>query len=55
MITGLFIYAIIFIAIGVLFLRKKKKLVAGMFFLMAILLSVVGAVAIALYPHLWPF
>ena len=55
MIIGLFIYALIFVFIGILFLRKKKALVAWMFFLLAILLSVVGAVAIALYPHIWPF
>jgi hypothetical protein len=55
MIIGLFIYSLIFIAIGIAFLLKKKKLVGGMFFLLAIMLAVVGMVAIALYPHLWPF
>jgi len=55
MIIGLFIYALIFITIGFLFIFKKKKLIAGMFFLLAIMLSIVGAVAIALYPHIWPF
>jgi len=55
MIIGLFIYALIFIAVGVLFIFKKKKLLGGMFILMAIMLSIVGAVAIALYPHIWPF
>jgi hypothetical protein len=51
----LFIYSLIFIFIGILFFMKKKKVVGGMFFLLALLLAVVGAVAIALYPHLWPF
>ena len=55
MIIGLFIYSILFIAIGVLFLIKKKRLIAGMFILLAILLAVVGAVAIYLYPGIWPF
>ena len=55
MIIQLFIWALIFIIIGILFFVKKKKLIGGMFFLLAILLSVVGAVAIALYPHIWPF
>jgi len=55
MIIGLFIYALIFIAIGILFFFKKKKLVGGMFILLAILLSIVGIVAIVLYPHTWPF
>ena len=55
MIIGLFIYALIFIAVGLIFIFKKKKLLGGMFILMAIMLSVVGAVAIALYPHIWPF
>ncbi len=55
MIIQLFIFALIFIFFGILFLLKKKKLVAGMFFLLAVFLSVVGAVAIALYPHIWPF
>jgi len=55
MIIMLFIYALIFIAIAILFFIKKKKLIGGMFVLLAILLSVVGIVAIALYPHVWPF
>lgn len=55
MIIMLFIYSLIFIAIGLLFIFKKKKLVGGMFILLAIMLAIVGAVAIALYPHLWPF
>ena len=51
----LFIYALVFLAIAILFFIKKKKLVGGMFVLLAIMLAVVGVVAIALYPHLWPF
>lgn len=55
MILMLFVYALVFIAIGLLFFVKKKKLMGGMFLLLAVLLAVVGIVAIALYPHLWPF
>jgi hypothetical protein len=55
MIIILFIYALIFIAIGMVFFFKKKQLSGGMFILLAIKLSIVGAVAIALYPHIWPF
>lgn len=55
MIIMMFIYALVFIFIGVLFFVKKKKLIGGMFILLAILLAVVGIVAIALYPHIWPF
>ncbi len=55
MIIGLFIYAVIFITLGIFFTFKKKKLLGGMFILMAVMLSIVGAVAIALYPHIWPF
>lgn len=55
MIIGLFIYSIIFIVLGILFFIKKKNLLGGMFILMAVMLSIVGAVAIALYPHIWPF
>jgi len=55
MIIMMFIYSLVFIAIGILFFLKKKKLVGGMFFLLAVMLAIVGAVAIALYPHLWPF
>lgn len=55
MIIQLFIFALIFIVIGILFFLKKKKLAGGMFFLLAIFLTVVGIVAIALYPHIWPF
>jgi hypothetical protein len=55
MIIGLFIYALIFIAIGLLFIFKKKNLVGGMFILLAILLAIVGIAAIAIYPEIWPF
>lgn len=55
MIIGLFIYSLIFIAVGLLFFFKKKNLLGGMFILLAIMLAIVGAVAIALYPHIWPF
>lgn len=55
MIIGLFIYSLIFIALGLFFFFKKKKLLGGMFILLAIMLSIVGVVAIALYPHIWPF
>jgi cytochrome bd-type quinol oxidase subunit 2 len=55
MIIGLFIYALIFIAIGLLFIFKKKSLVGWMFILLAVLLSIVGIAAIAIYPEIWPF
>jgi hypothetical protein len=55
MIIMLFIYALIFIAIGLLFIFKNKKLMGWMFFLLAVMLTIVGVVAIALYPHIWPF
>jgi hypothetical protein len=55
MIIQLFIFALVFIVIGILFWIRKKKVIGGMFFLLAILLSVVAAVVIALYPHTWPF
>lgn len=55
MIIMLFIYSLVFIFIGVLFFIKKKKLIGGMFVLLAIMLAVIGIVTIALYPHLWPF
>ncbi len=54
MIIGLFIYSLFFIAVGLLFIFKKKTLVGGMFFLLAVMLSIVGAVAISLYPNIWP-
>jgi hypothetical protein len=55
MIIGMFLYAIIFITLGLFFMFRKKKLLGGMFILMAIMLAIVGAVAVALYPHIWPF
>ena len=55
MIVMLFIYALIFIAIGLLFIFKKKQLVGWMFMLLAVMLAMVGIVAIYLYPHLLPF
>jgi hypothetical protein len=55
MIIGLFVYSLIFIVIGLLFVFKKKMLVGAMFILLAVMLAIVGAVAIALYPHIWPF
>lgn len=55
MIITLFIYSLIFIALGLFFLIKKKKILSGMFILLAIMLAIVGMVAIAIYPHIWPF
>lgn len=55
MIIQLFIFALIFIGIGIIFFIRKKKLLGGMFVLLGILLTVVGAVAVTLYPHIWPF
>lgn len=55
MIIQLYIFSLIFIIIGILFFIRKKKLIGAMFFLLAILLSVVASVAIWLYPHIWPF
>jgi len=55
MIIMLFIYALIAVFVGFLFWVKKKKLIAGMFFLLAVLLAIVGWVTIALYPQTWPF
>ncbi len=55
MIIQLFIFALIFVFIGILFWIRKKKLMAGMFFLLGLFLSIVGVVAIYLYPHIWPF
>jgi hypothetical protein len=55
MIITLFIYSLIFIALAVFFLIKKKKILGGMFILLAIMLTIVGIVAIAIYPHIWPF
>lgn len=55
MIIQLFVFALIFFVIGVLFFIKKKRLLGGMFVLLALFLGVVGAVAVALYPHIWPF
>jgi phosphoglycerol transferase MdoB-like AlkP superfamily enzyme len=55
MIIILFIYSLIFIALGLVFIFKNKKLLGGMFILLAVMLAIVGAVAVALYPHIWPF
>jgi len=55
MIILLFIYSLIFIALGLFFIFKKKNLLGGMFVLLAIMLTIVGIAAIAIYPHIWPF
>jgi hypothetical protein len=55
MIIMLFIYALISVFISILFFRKKKGLIGGMFVLLAILLSIVAIVTIVLYPQTWPF
>lgn len=55
MIILLFIYSLIFIAIGLFFIFKKKKILGGMFILLAIMLAIIGVAAIAIYPHIWPF
>jgi hypothetical protein len=51
----LLIYSLIFIALGLFFVFKKKKILGGMFILLAIMLTIVGIAAIAVYPHIWPF
>lgn len=55
MIILLFIYSLIFIALGLFFINKKKNILGGMFVLLAIMLTIVGVAAIAVYPHIWPF
>ena len=55
MIIQLYIFAMVFVFIGILFFIRKKKLVGAMFFLLAVMLSVIATVAIWLYPHIWPF
>jgi hypothetical protein len=55
MIIILFIYSLIFIALGLFFILKKKKILGGMFILLAIMLAIIGVAAIAIYPHIWPF
>lgn len=55
MIILLFIFSLIFIAIGLFFIFKKKKILGGMFILLAIMLAIIGVAAIAIYPHIWPF
>jgi hypothetical protein len=55
MIILLFIYSLIFIALGLFFFLKKKKILGGMFILLAIMLTIVGFAAIVIYPHIWPF
>jgi hypothetical protein len=55
MIIILFIYSLIFIALGLFFILKRKKILGWMFILLAIMLAVVGIAAIAVYPHIWPF
>ena len=55
MIILLFIYSLIFIALGIFFIVKKKKILGGMFILLAIMLTIVGIVAISIYTHIWPF
>jgi hypothetical protein len=55
MIIILFIYSLIFIAFGIFFILKKKKILGGMFILLAIMLAIIGVVAIVIYPNIWPF
>jgi len=55
MIIILFIYSLIFIALGLFFIIKKKKILGWMFILLAIMLAIVGIAAIAIYPHICPF
>jgi hypothetical protein len=55
MIILLFIYSLIFISLGLFFIYKKKIILGGMFVLLAIMLTIVGIAAIAIYPHIWPF
>jgi len=55
MIVGMFIYAAISIIMGFYSIYKKKGILAFFFIFMGIAFSAVGAMAIYVYPHIWPF
>ena len=55
MILQLFIFAFIFIVLGIVFMLRKKRVLAYLFFLLAVFAFVIGWIVITLYPNTLPF
>jgi hypothetical protein len=55
MILTLFVLALFFFVFGIISLVKKKKIIGWFFIALGIVSTVVGAVAVYLYPHILPF
>jgi hypothetical protein len=55
MIISLFVLALFFIVFGLISLAKKKKIIAWFFLALGVMSTVVGLVAVYLYPHILPF
>ncbi|MCF8234572.1 MAG: hypothetical protein K9G67_07060 [Bacteroidales bacterium] len=54
MIIQVFIFALLFLVLGIIFILKKKKLLGWMFILLFIFALAIGSIVVGLYPHLWP-
>jgi len=55
MIIQLFIFGLIFFILALITFIKKKKILGWLFILLGVFSVVIGAVAVYLYPHIWPF
>ncbi len=55
MIIQLFIFAIIFLVLGIVFISKKKKLLGWMFVLLSVFAFLIFFIVVSLYPQTLPF
>lgn len=55
MIIQLFVFALLFLILGIVFLIKKKKLLGWMFVLLAVFAFAIGFIVVYLYPQTLPF
>mgnify|MGYP006285649655 CR=1 FL=1 len=55
MIIQLFIFAILFLVLGIIFLLKKRRILGWMFMLLSVFAFVIGLIVVSIYPHTLPF
>ena len=55
MIIQLFIFAVLFLALGIVFIFKKKKILGWMFVLLSAFAFLIFFIVISLYPQILPF
>ncbi|MDZ7740761.1 MAG: hypothetical protein U5Q03_03170 [Bacteroidota bacterium] len=55
MIIQVFVFAVIFLVLGVVFIVKKKKILGWMFVLLSVFAFLMFFIVISLYPQTLPF